>query len=223
MRQSSRSFASSPLWHSCRRSLGGGALPDLRVVERAELAEVSAASGKHGVQEVDDECGDADAATADGEAAGADAAARGRRLPDRDRALLRGESACPLICPASGVAEPQALRQRPNTRPPRVKPSPNVPTAKAPIVAALRARGERLPAAERLFLFHRQRLAAALLAQRSACPQTEVEVVEDLGRLVRHRHECTPRFGSIQHGSSTSRTSISGARTRPRSSARSRR
>ena len=50
------------------------ALPDLRVVERAELAEASAASGKQGVQEVDDECGEPEAATADGEAAGADAA-----------------------------------------------------------------------------------------------------------------------------------------------------
>jgi hypothetical protein len=33
----------------------------------------------------------------------------------------------------------QALRQRPNTRPPNVKPSPNVPAAKAPIAAAFRA------------------------------------------------------------------------------------
>ena len=33
----------------------------------------------------------------------------------------------------------QALRQRPNTRPPSVKPSPNVPAAKAPIAAAFRA------------------------------------------------------------------------------------
>src|SRR5215471_15525194 len=32
-----------------------------------------------------------------------------------------------------------ARRQRPNTRPPSVKPSPNVPAAKAPIAAALRA------------------------------------------------------------------------------------
>ena len=37
------------------------------------------------------------------------------------------------------LAGSQALRQRPNTRPPRVKPRPNVPIAKAPIVAALRA------------------------------------------------------------------------------------
>ena len=50
-----------------------------------------------------------------------------------------------------------------------------------------RADGDRLPrhrepvpAAERLLLLGRQRLAAALLAQRAAGPQPEVEVVEDL-------------------------------------------
>src|SRR5581483_614229 len=39
---------------------------------------------------------------------------------------------------------------------------------------------EPLPAAERLVLLGRQLLAAALLAQRTAGAQTEVEVVEDL-------------------------------------------
>src|SRR5206468_236552 len=56
--------------------------------------------------------------------------------------------------------------------------------------------GERIPAAECLFLLHRERLAAALLAQGAARSQPEIEVVEDLGRLVRHRHECTQTFGS---------------------------
>ena len=74
-------------------------------------------------------------------------------------------------------------------RPPRVKPSPKVPTEKAPIATALRHARQPLPAAERLLLLGRQRLAAALLAQRAAGTQTEVEVVEDLGGLVRHAAE----------------------------------
>jgi predicted PurR-regulated permease PerM len=44
--------------------------------------------------------------------------------------------------------------------------------------------GQALPAAERLFLFHRERLAAPLLAHRATGAETEVEVVEDLGWLV---------------------------------------
>src|SRR6266576_3422970 len=45
---------------------------------------------------------------------------------------------------------------------------------------------ETLPAAECLFLLGRQLLAAALLPQSAAGPETEVEVVEDLGGLVAH-------------------------------------
>ena len=43
-----------------------------------------------------------------------------------------------------------------------------------------------LPAAEDLLLLGGQGLAATLLPQRSAGPQAEVEVVEDLGRFVSH-------------------------------------
>src|SRR5207302_2447481 len=43
-----------------------------------------------------------------------------------------------------------------------------------------------LPAAERLLLLARQRLAAALLAERAACAQTEIEVVEYLRGLLFH-------------------------------------
>src|SRR5438132_4197195 len=50
----------------------------------------------------------------------------------------------------------------------------------------LAPRSQTLPAADRLLLLGRERLAAALLAQRPARPQTQVEVIEDLGRLVGH-------------------------------------
>ena len=46
----------------------------------------------------------------------------------------------------------------------------------------LARRGEPLPAADRLVLLRRQRLAAALLAQGPARSDAEIEVVEDLGR-----------------------------------------
>src|SRR5438093_8066677 len=45
---------------------------------------------------------------------------------------------------------------------------------------------EPLPATERLALFRRQRFASALLPDRAARPETEVEVVENLGRLFGH-------------------------------------
>jgi len=46
--------------------------------------------------------------------------------------------------------------------------------------------GKSLPASERLALFRRQRLASALLADRAARSETEIEVVENLGRLFGH-------------------------------------
>src|SRR5262249_20253819 len=46
-----------------------------------------------------------------------------------------------------------------------------------------------LPAAERLLFFRGQGFAAALLAQGTARTQTEVEVLDDLSRLVYHRFE----------------------------------
>ena len=66
-----------------------------------------------------------------------------------------------------------------------MNPSPNVPTAKAPIAADLARGREALPAAERLLLLVRELLAAPLLAQRAARPEAEVEVVEDLGGFFR--------------------------------------
>src|SRR5207253_5311524 len=56
--------------------------------------------------------------------------------------------------------------------------------------------GQPLPAAERFLLVRGQRLAAALLAQCTACPQAQVEVVEDLRGVVGHGvHECIASFG----------------------------
>ena len=77
-----------------------------------------------------------------------------------------------------------------------MKPRPNVPTAKPPIAMPLRHGDRRCqrPSASRSSVG--QRLAAALLAQRAAGPQPEVEVVEDLGRLlVGHFTHCIACFG----------------------------
>ncbi len=51
------------------------------------------------------------------------------------------EEAPAVLFAGTGEAQElaQARRQRPNTRPPSVKPRPNVPAAKAPIAAAFRA------------------------------------------------------------------------------------
>ena len=66
-----------------------------------------------------------------------------------------------------------------------VNPSPNVPTAKAPIATPLRHTAIccQRPIASRSCCC--QLLAAALLAQRAAGLEAEVEVVEDL-RAVGH-------------------------------------
>ena len=71
-------------------------------------------------------------------------------------------------------------------RPPRVKPSPNVPSAKAPIATTLRQTESRCqwPSAASLLLG--QLLAAPLLAQGAPGLEAEVEVVEDLRSLFRH-------------------------------------
>src|SRR5205085_5948322 len=75
---------------------------------------------------------------------------------------------------------------------------------------ALTPRREALPAAERLFLVRRERLAAAALAQRAAGADAEVEVVEDLAAVfVRHRAHCS-LLRPCQHASSMSLTCISG-------------
>ena len=68
-----------------------------------------------------------------------------------------------------------------------MKPSPNVPTAKPPIASALRQVDSRCQRPSASCSSVGQRLAAALLAQRAAGPEAEVQVVEDLGGLVGHR------------------------------------
>src|SRR5207302_1090831 len=50
----------------------------------------------------------------------------------------------------------------------------------------LAPRGKPLPATERLALLRRQRLPTAVLSDRDAGAQSEVEIVEDLGGLVGH-------------------------------------
>ena len=86
---------------------------------------------------------------------------------------------------------------------------------------ALAPRREALPAAERLRLLGGERLAAALLAQRAAGPNAEIEIVEDLVRLlVLHGAHCS-LLRRCHHASSTCPTSISargtGSTTRPSS------
>ena len=62
-----------------------------------------------------------------------------RRRGARPRPVGGGGAGGSLRRHRRSQALAQALRQRPNTRPPSVKPSPNVPAAKAPIAAAFRA------------------------------------------------------------------------------------
>ena len=50
----------------------------------------------------------------------------------------------------------------------------------------LAPQGEPPPAADGLLLVGAQGLAATLLTNGSACAKSEIHVVEDLGRLVRH-------------------------------------
>ena len=78
-----------------------------------------------------------------------------------------------------------------------MKPRPNVPKAKPPIATPLRQAERRCqrPSASRSST--RQLLAAALLAQCAAGAQTQVQVVEDLSRLlVGHLGHCIACFGS---------------------------
>ena len=89
-----------------------------------------------------------------------------------------------------------------------MKPSPKVPTAKPPIAMPLRHAERRCqrPSASSP---RRQRLAAALLSHRAARAQAQVEVVEDLCRLlVGHAAHCS-LLRRCAHASCTCPTSIS--------------
>src|SRR5436309_1555372 len=60
-------------------------------------------------------------------------------------------------------------------------------TADREYLAPLR---EPLPAAERLLLVRRQRLATTLLAQRAPGPESEIEIVEDFRCFLGHFAQC---------------------------------
>ena len=103
----------------------------------------------------------------------------------------------PCTCADSGASQAKeplarhraqrfAVRQRPKMRPPTVNPRPNVPSANAPIGDELAPKREAAPAADRLLFLGRERLPAPLLANGAARPQAEIDVVEELRRLVRH-------------------------------------
>ena len=127
---------------------------------------------------------------ADGRAASGSSAPRRGRQPCVRRVNIkpRGRSSPRREVPCGSVSTERhyALRQRPKTRPPRVKPRPNVPRAKPPIAIALRPGESRCQRPSASCSSARQRLAAALLAHRAAGAQTEVQVVEDLGGVVGH-------------------------------------
>ena len=114
-----------------------------------------------------------------------------------------------------------ALRQRPKTRPPRVKPRPNVPTAKPPIATPLRhgdRRCQRPSASSSLGSAARR----GALAQRSTGTHAEVEVVEDLVRsLRRHAAHCS-LLRRCRPASSTCPTSTSARGTASTTGARGR-
>ena len=67
-----------------------------------------------------------------------------------------------------------------------MNPSPNVPDAKAPIAAALRAVDRRCQRLSASCSSCGELLAPPLLAQRAAGADAEVEVVEDLGTVFCH-------------------------------------
>ena len=46
--------------------------------------------------------------------------------------------------------------------------------------------GEPLPVSERLLFLSGERLTPTPLADRAACAKTEIDVIEELGRFVRH-------------------------------------
>ena len=67
-----------------------------------------------------------------------------------------------------------------------MNPSPNVPSANAPIGDELAPEREALPAADRLLFLGREGLATPLLPSRPTGPKPEVDVVEQLRRLFGH-------------------------------------
>ena len=70
-----------------------------------------------------------------------------------------------------------------------------VPNCEAADCEGLTPGRESLPAAEGLALFTREGLASALLPDRAARPETEIEVVEDLGRLFGHADQTIASTG----------------------------
>ena len=135
-------------------------------------------------------------------------------------ALTIASTDCVVMSPTDDLENRQALRQRPKIRPPRVKPRPNVPTAKPPIATPLRqveSRCQRPSASSSSSVAARR--GAACAARRPP---------SDRGRGRRRSRSIARRpsqslyslLRRCQHASSTSRTSISGPATTPRSSAR---
>ena len=133
----------------------------------------------------------------------------------------------------------QALRQRPKIKPPRVKPSPNVPNAKPPIATPLRHGGQALPAPQRFALVCRQRAhrGAACAGRRRLAsrgrgrrrsPSTARRPSHSLYSLLRRwlRASCTFRISTWARGTTpcrawpghSRRAGVSGARDRERRS-----
>src|SRR4051794_21947492 len=99
------------------------------------------------------------------------------------------------------------------------EPEPERPDTESAHRGGLAPRGKPLPPAEGLLLVVRQGLAATLFAHGAAGAQAEVEIVEDLGRFVRHVTQCTSLLRRCPQGSSTSRTCTSAQSRSPKSNA----
>src|SRR4051794_29072231 len=84
---------------------------------------------------------------------------------------------------AGGPLLPSGLAPAPEDEPAEREAEPERADAEGGCGRDLATRGEVIPAADRLLLLRRQRLAAAALPQRAARTDPEVEVVEDLGSL----------------------------------------
>ena len=113
-----------------------------------------------------------------------DPARRGGRDADRrDRARQgsgRGGRADGDLLRQGSRDRLEALRQRPKMRPPRVKPRPKVPSAKAPTAIVLRPNESRFQRPSASCSSVVSGSPRRCFRQRSSGPQPEVEIVEDL-------------------------------------------
>ena len=98
-------------------------------------------------------------------------------MPPRGRGGFAGASVWVYALGLAPAAKDQAAQR---------KAEPERPEGEAADREGLAPRRKALPPAEGLALLGRQGLSSPLLSDRSACAQSEVEIVEDLSGLVGH-------------------------------------